>query len=542
MGTPMSILKTDLGEAFTPQDLWEAWSEARLVVTPAPLLRHEKLLHYHRELLAQYPDDIQLEEVGYSFQGRVIQLLKMGVGRQNILFWSQMHGDEPSATPALLDIANYLLCHSDHPVTRSILENYTLLMIPMLNPDGAEVYERCNAQGIDINRDALRLATPEGRLLKQVREDYKPVLGLNLHDQERMTTVGNTGRLATASVLAVAGDNENTLTIGRLRTKRACAAIAEALGSLIPGGIARYDETWNAQAFGDHFTAAGTPVVLVESGGLSAGYEVDDLTRLNFVALISVLKGLAEDDLASFDPQVYEDLPDNQADAWSDVVVRGGLIMQAGCMEPYRGDLAFNYLHNGRQAAEACGPNGFPSEIFLVGDASHLGAGTSVNAHGKILLPAFAVGVKGWPARHWLDRECLARLAALGVGCIHWHVDEADYVDARRYADGFDSSGISHVEVVTGPEGHGQHVLTAPPSNNEAVSLSEILGELGVVGFNEGRVLDRLWTGSPDTRAGSLRLRKDQPASFLLFSPSAEGRVGLASRLVSVWLDGHQVI
>ena len=39
-------------------------------------------------------------------------------------------------------------------------------MVPMLNPDGAERYARRNAQAIDINRDALQLATPEGRLLK----------------------------------------------------------------------------------------------------------------------------------------------------------------------------------------------------------------------------------------------------------------------------------------------------------------------------------------------------------------------------------------
>ena len=34
-----------------------------------------------------------------------------------------------------------------------------LMMIPMLNPDGAEAVMRYNAQGIDINRDARRKAT-----------------------------------------------------------------------------------------------------------------------------------------------------------------------------------------------------------------------------------------------------------------------------------------------------------------------------------------------------------------------------------------------
>ena len=76
----------------------------------------------------------------------------------------------------------------------------------MLNPDGAERYARRNAQAIDINRDALQLATPEGRLLKALRDRFQPELGFNLHDQNRRTTVGDTGVLATISLLAVAGD------------------------------------------------------------------------------------------------------------------------------------------------------------------------------------------------------------------------------------------------------------------------------------------------------------------------------------------------
>jgi len=79
-------------------------------------------------LASRYPGDIHLEEVGRSFLNRPIHLLTLGVGEKNILFWSQMHGDEASATPALLDMANYLLANSNQPASRAILENYTLLM------------------------------------------------------------------------------------------------------------------------------------------------------------------------------------------------------------------------------------------------------------------------------------------------------------------------------------------------------------------------------------------------------------------------------
>ena len=84
--------------------------------------------------------------------------------------------------------------------------------------------------------------------------------------------MGETGRLATVALLAVAGDPEGTLTPGRARARRVCAAIVRMLEPFVPGGIARYDEDWNPRAFGDNITAWGTPVVLIESGGRPPGW------------------------------------------------------------------------------------------------------------------------------------------------------------------------------------------------------------------------------------------------------------------------------
>jgi hypothetical protein len=538
----MSVLRSDSIDTFTPRSLWDAWPDVRFVSTPAPCLRQEELLQNMQALASAYRGDIQLEEIGRSFLNRPIHLLKLGVGDKNILFWSQMHGDEPSATPALLDMADYLLAHSGEPVSRSILENYTLLMIPMLNPDGAEVYERVNGQGIDINRDALRLASPEGRLLKRIRDEYLPMLGLNLHDQGRMTTVGNTGCLATTSVLAVSGDADNTLTRGRLRSKRACAAIVEALAPFIPGGVARYDEEWSPLAFGDNITAWGTPVVLIESGGLPAGYEVTDLTRLCFVALLALLRGLAEDDLANYDPQIYEDLPENQTDAWSDVVVRGGYVLQPGATEVFRGDIAFNHLHNGRQAAGCCGQTRAPSQIFLLGDASCHGAGTSVNATGKILLPAFEIGLKGWSEKDWLNQENLTRLARMGVGTIYWAVSEADHVAAKVYADTLSIPGLPQIAVFTNPLIFPKLILSGPPTRAGSTSLLDILDTLGVDGSSMSRASESLWMEPTGGNYRAAHLCKDRPASFLLVSSSRDGKFDWnTSQLLSVWLDGHEV-
>jgi len=102
-----------------------------------------------------------VEEIGKSVEGRSINHLWFGRGPYHVLLWSQMHGDEPTATAALFDVFEQFRRHRDEPAFALILDSLTIHAVPMLNPDGAERFQRRNAQGIDINRDALRLQTPE---------------------------------------------------------------------------------------------------------------------------------------------------------------------------------------------------------------------------------------------------------------------------------------------------------------------------------------------------------------------------------------------
>ena len=52
--------------------------------------------------------------LGTSGEGRTISLYSIGNGSTNVLLWSQMHGDEPTATMALVDIFNFFTKHPDH--------------------------------------------------------------------------------------------------------------------------------------------------------------------------------------------------------------------------------------------------------------------------------------------------------------------------------------------------------------------------------------------------------------------------------------------
>jgi len=527
---------------FTPQELWQDWPEERFETAVAPCLRHAQLMESLQALQSRFPDSLQIETVGESFLGRSIRMVTLGRGERKILLWSQMHGDEPSATPALLDIAHYLLEHRQEPASLSILDSFTLLMIPMLNPDGAEIYDRRNAQAIDINRDALNLVTPEGRILKRVRDEHEPMLGFNLHDQNRRTAVGDTGLLATNAVLAVAGDPENTLTPGRLRAKRACAAIVAALARFMPGGMARYDEDWSPRAFGDNLTAWGTPVVLIESGGIPSGHDFTVLTRLNFVAILTALEGLARDDLAGYDPRVYEDLLRNQSNSWSDVVVRDAYVLQPGTTRAYRADLAFDRLRSDRQDVGCSQGATVRSRISEIGDARFLGAGESLEANDSLLLAPFEVGVEGWSARKWLDEAGLASLADLGVGTLYWSVNQRRSAAARNFANQSRARGLPSIEVVTAPSPLPTLVLSGPPAEAASASLAAVLEALGAEGWNTLEQLQALWVQRPGTEPNPPRLRQGLAASFLLLSPAPEGRVDFTkARLTAVWLDGHKI-
>jgi len=531
---------------LTPDQLWQSWPQERFVTAPAPCLRPAELTAELQRLAALYPGKIRLEEVGRSFDDRPVHLVTLGHGSQTVLLWSQMHGDEPSATPALLDIAHFLLSHAAEPEAAAILDGLTLLMVPMLNPDGAEIYERRNLQGIDINRDALNLATPEGRILKRIRDEHEPMLGFNLHDQNRRTAVGDTGVLATNAVLAVAGDEEGTLTPGRLRAKRACAAIVEALAPYMPGGMARYDEDWSPRAFGDNVTAWGTPVVLIESGGLPPGRNFEDLTRLNFVAILTVLQELVRDDLKGYDPDVYNNLLRNEGDVWADVVVQGGFIRQPGFSSPYRADLAFNLEVDDRDAAGCATGDTARSRVVEIGDARFLGAGRVVDAGGSLLLAPFVAGVEGWKARRWLTAEVLEEMAQLGVGTVLWEVPRRKIEAAESLARELAGEERARLEVVEAQAVMPWLVLTGPPREPVSDSLSDVVQALAggrqQVDSVSSETLELLSRPSRSLPRQPT-LRRGRPASFLLLSRAAEGRIDPeTSRIITIFIDGHEVL
>lgn len=319
---------------------------------------------------------LEREVVGRSAEGRELYAVTYGSGPTRVLLWSQMHGDESTATMALADIFNFLAAEPDHPLAARLRDRLTVVAIPMLNPDGAERFQRRNAYGVDVNRDAVALVTPEARTLKRVQERFDPQFGFNLHDQNVRTRVGQSERLAAIALLAPAYDEARSINEVRARAIRVAAVVRGAVEPLVPGLVARYDDSFNPRAFGDLMQAWGVSTVLIESGGFRNDPEKQHLRKANFVALLTALDAIATESYRAADPQAYHALPRN-GPAVNDVLVRGGTVVVPG-LAPTSVDLSINFED---ALARTDG------RVVDIGDLSHVSARDTIEAGGLFIHP-----------------------------------------------------------------------------------------------------------------------------------------------------------
>jgi len=256
----------------------------------------------------------EITQVGQSVEKRPIQLIRIGTGPRKVMLWSQMHGDEPTATMALFDIFNWLRRENDgfDSLRQQLLRETTLYFIPMLNPDGAERYQRRNALDVDLNRDALRLQSPESVILKTLQQTLKPDFGFNLHDQSTRYNVGHTPKQATISFLATAYDEARNINPVRERSMQLIVGMNRVLQSFIPGGVGRYSDEFEPRAFGDNIQKWGTTLILIESGGYPNDPEKQYIRKLNYVAILTALESISTDSYQSESRAEYEKIPENE--------------------------------------------------------------------------------------------------------------------------------------------------------------------------------------------------------------------------------------
>ncbi|GAA3679907.1 hypothetical protein GCM10022224_050110 [Nonomuraea antimicrobica] len=120
------------GSCKTQEDpSWSGWSD------------HEQVGKALAQIEQTSGGRVDVEVAGRSPQGRPLWAARAGTGDRVLLVTSAIHGNERTGTEALLAILKDLGSGGDAR-TRQLLEDITLVAMPMVNPDGGELNRRVN--------------------------------------------------------------------------------------------------------------------------------------------------------------------------------------------------------------------------------------------------------------------------------------------------------------------------------------------------------------------------------------------------------------
>jgi predicted deacylase len=155
---------------------------------------------------------------GWSVEGRPIRRYDFGAAHGPVILLSAlMHGVEVIGSLALLDVMRRM-AHEPSPLCERLLGHAKFVVLPVVNPDalaenlsrigaGRRAWQRCNAQGVDLNRNFPRLtrerlyhpfsgsrlrfsphymgpnplSEPEARAVHDVAVATRPLLSLGFH-------------------------------------------------------------------------------------------------------------------------------------------------------------------------------------------------------------------------------------------------------------------------------------------------------------------------------------------------------------------------
>ncbi len=133
---------------------------------------------------------VRLAVEGHSVEGRDIPVLYFSrgefgtrqLGRPVVMIFCQQHGNEPSGKEAALLLARELATD-----TSGLLDAMDLMLIPMVNPDGAEAGRRTNGHDRDLNRNHVILTEPETRMIHDLFHRWMPEVTMDIHEYNAIT-------------------------------------------------------------------------------------------------------------------------------------------------------------------------------------------------------------------------------------------------------------------------------------------------------------------------------------------------------------------
>ena len=187
--------------ALTPDDKLKSRAE---LTNYEETTRYEQVLNFISELQKRSPL-IRLESFGKSEEGRSLPLMILsdspvsnprdarGSGKPIVFIMANIHAGEVEGKEAMLHLSRRILFGDLKP----LLSKLIILIAPIYNADGNEkininnrtaqngpiagVGVRENSKGYDLNRDYMKLDSPEARALVNLFNHWDPHLTVDLH-------------------------------------------------------------------------------------------------------------------------------------------------------------------------------------------------------------------------------------------------------------------------------------------------------------------------------------------------------------------------
>jgi hypothetical protein len=136
-------------------------------------------------LLDANSDLLKVETIGQSVEGRNLYALMFSssqFGRDKskikVLVFAQQHGNEQSGKEGALLLAQELL----KPANRYLFDKIDFVLVPQVNPDGAEANKRRNGHDADLNRNHVILTEPETMALHKLFDKYLFEVSMDVHE------------------------------------------------------------------------------------------------------------------------------------------------------------------------------------------------------------------------------------------------------------------------------------------------------------------------------------------------------------------------
>ncbi|CAN5460721.1 hypothetical protein BH09SUM1_BH09SUM1_24130 [soil metagenome] len=396
---------------FPTQEIWSRLDPAVPFKGDWRQFRHRQQGEFLQELVKYATFDLGLSHIGESEEGRTLHTLRFGRGKRRVMLWARQHGDESDCTAGLAMVLHELILRCDEPPYALILDKLELGVFPMVNPDGVARFTRRNAQGIDINRDAVARATPEGRAILAVAKSFNPEYCFNLHDMNPRKSCEGKNLVAIAFQAGPfeQRDIDNPV---RLKAKKICGIMAEEARPFAPENIARYTADYMHRAFGDSMMRMGVSSILIEAGGWREEDGGDDFVRKIFaLTLLRGLHAIAAGEDADAESHSYDVLPFDSGARFADILLEGGIILNGTGASPFRGDVSMNAIPNVGRAHEPIREEG---TIENIGDLEDDLAKNRFSIEGKVVMPGFIAAAPDLK----LDEESAMQLLGAGISTV----------------------------------------------------------------------------------------------------------------------------